>query len=161
MRTIELQSIVFTFARIEMFITDVRSRHPVLSRFVDEGQTVWTSVHLSCFRPWFLATYLVRDDEVSVGETVMLMNVSQVLDLIAQVGGSEQRTRVSLVQPIHDEGPDRWKVTAIHRIWRVAGGGTTRVVDAFDLADGTRFCDSFGDDVDPSSEMQLVADFHN
>jgi len=144
-----------------MFITDVRSRHPVLSRFVDEGQTVWTSVHLSYFRPWFLATYLIRDGEASVGESVMLMNVTQVLDLIAQVGGSEQGTRVSLVRPIHDEGPDRWKMTAIRRIWKVAGDGTTPAVDAFDLADETRFWDSFGDDLDPLSDMQLIAEFHN
>ena len=139
-----------------MFATDLRAQHPVLSAFMGAGRPVWTSVHLTCFRPWFLATYRIDDEEVSIGETVMLSNVGQILDLVAQVGGAESGTRVSLVHPIHDGGPDRWKLTPIRRLWKVVGRDDAPVGDAFDLADGTRFWDSFGLGADSPHELALL-----
>jgi len=139
-----------------MFVTDIRARDPVLSQFMDEGQTVSTSVCLSGFRPWFLASYQLRDGVVSIGQTVMLTEVAQVLDLITQVGGADNGTSVSLVQPLRDAGPDRWKMTPIRKIWKAVACDATPAFDVFDLADGARFWNPFGTDVGAPTDLQLV-----
>lgn len=146
---------------MSIFVADPSERDRMMERLsLDGGQMYFAAIHLVGRLPWYIASFLVRDEAgAELYQDVLLSQYQRLESQLAGGDASERVVGLTVVEPPSLEESGTWRLRRVRRVWRCAREDDSTYVSLED-EDGA-CCDSdFSDESEqPPRKVKLLAEF--